>query len=62
MKCGGCGTETPEADLVEHEGRMLCEDCCIEMLAPPKDCRQDGRQSNARTRNETNEMRGDQNE
>jgi hypothetical protein len=61
MKCGGCGTETPETDLIEHEGRMLCEVCCIEMLAPPKDCRHGGQQSNARTRREMNGKREERN-
>ena len=50
MKCECCGLDCAEADLTEHDGRMLCEDCCIDLLAPPKDCQHGGRAAGAWTR------------
>jgi hypothetical protein len=50
MKCECCGVDCAEAELTEHGGRMLCEDCCMDQLAPPKDCQHGGRTAGAWTR------------
>jgi hypothetical protein len=26
-KCAGCAKEVPQAELVSHDGQMLCKDC-----------------------------------
>ena len=26
-KCGGCGTDVPKAELVSHDGKMMCKAC-----------------------------------
>lgn len=59
MKCEGCGLEIGEADLTEHEGKLLCEDCCMDQLAPPKDCLHGGRVEGAWTRVEAEKRRAE---
>ncbi len=57
MQCECCGSENGEADLTEHKGRMLCEDCCMDSLAPPKDCLHGGRDVGARLREKADRKR-----
>lgn len=38
MNCGRCGCELREEDLVVFQNKNLCEDCCFDLMNPPKTC------------------------
>lgn len=38
MKCEKCQSEITPQTAHEHAGRMLCEDCYIDVLAAPRTC------------------------
>lgn len=38
MKCERCGDPIPEGESCNHRGKILCEDCYIGALQPPKSC------------------------
>lgn len=38
MICTKCNSEIPEGEQCLHQGKMLCEDCYLEMLEPPRTC------------------------
>lgn len=38
MKCARCGCEVPEDEKCEYYGQVLCEDCFIGAVQPPKPC------------------------
>jgi late competence protein required for DNA uptake (superfamily II DNA/RNA helicase) len=38
MKCEGCGDEIAENEVTIYQGKTLCEDCCFDLMNPPKTC------------------------
>jgi hypothetical protein len=38
MKCAHCGELIPQGEEREHLGRMLCEDCYMDVLSPARAC------------------------
>lgn len=38
MNCQRCKDEIPEGEQFEHMGQVLCEDCYIEAIEPPRTC------------------------
>ena len=38
MICQKCNCDILAGDEVSHKGQLLCEDCYIEMLEPPRTC------------------------
>ncbi len=38
MICTKCNAEIPEGEQCLHRGQLLCEDCYVEMLEPPRTC------------------------
>ncbi|HSV50188.1 MAG TPA: hypothetical protein VLH35_07710 [Candidatus Acidoferrales bacterium] len=38
MNCKRCGCELREEDILSYQGKMLCEDCCFDLMNPPKTC------------------------
>jgi hypothetical protein len=38
MKCAHCEASIPDGEEREHLGRVLCEDCYMDMLSPAKAC------------------------
>ncbi|MFP4476508.1 MAG: hypothetical protein ACLFOY_13200 [Desulfatibacillaceae bacterium] len=38
QQCQSCGTRVPADELLEHEGRRLCEDCRMNAMARPRVC------------------------
>jgi len=38
MKCAQCGLSIEENQVNHFQGRALCEDCCFELMNPPKVC------------------------
>lgn len=38
MKCSRCGREFAEAEGFTHQGKMICEDCYMEVGLHPKGC------------------------
>ncbi|PKM80736.1 MAG: hypothetical protein CVU89_12435 [Firmicutes bacterium HGW-Firmicutes-14] len=38
MICERCKDEIPEEEKFEHMGQILCEDCYIEAIEPPRTC------------------------
>jgi predicted HTH transcriptional regulator len=38
MECNICKDSIPEGDECKHNGKVICEDCYIESLSPPKTC------------------------
>ena len=38
MICERCEEEIPEGEKCEHMGQVLCEDCYIEAIEPPRTC------------------------
>ncbi|WP_211289782.1 hypothetical protein SPSIL_033360 [Sporomusa silvacetica DSM 10669] len=38
MICTKCNSEIPEGEQCLHHGKMLCEDCYLEVLEPPRTC------------------------
>ena len=38
MECERCHDEIPEGEEMEHYGRVLCEDCYMDLLSPAKTC------------------------
>jgi hypothetical protein len=37
-ECSSCGTSIEKGEECEHLGRILCEDCYLDALNPPKAC------------------------
>lgn len=38
MQCEKCGAECPPEELIEQNGRKLCEDCYMDQVSPLKAC------------------------
>jgi hypothetical protein len=38
MNCERCGTELREEDIIVYQNKHLCEDCCFDLMNPPKTC------------------------
>lgn len=38
MNCERCGDPIPDGESYNHRGKILCEDCYIGALQPPKSC------------------------
>lgn len=38
MICQRCKDEIPDGEQYEHMGQVLCEDCYIEAIEPPRTC------------------------
>jgi hypothetical protein len=38
MNCERCRCELREEDLLSYQGKILCEDCCFDLMNPPKTC------------------------
>jgi hypothetical protein len=38
MKCNRCGCELEENQVNHFEMKVVCEDCCFELMNPPKTC------------------------
>ena len=38
MICERCKDDLPEEEKYEHMGQVLCEDCYIEAIEPPRNC------------------------
>ncbi len=38
MICARCRENIPEGEQFEHMGQVLCEDCYIEAIEPPRTC------------------------
>jgi len=38
MKCQKCATEITADESMEVHGQIVCEDCCIDLMAKPKTC------------------------
>ncbi|MCW3996225.1 MAG: hypothetical protein NWE98_08795 [Candidatus Bathyarchaeota archaeon] len=38
LRCQRCGANIPESQATNLEGKVLCEDCCFDLLNPPKAC------------------------
>jgi late competence protein required for DNA uptake (superfamily II DNA/RNA helicase) len=38
MKCERCGAEIAENEVTTYQGKTLCEDCCFDLMNPPKTC------------------------
>jgi hypothetical protein len=38
MKCEQCGLNLGENQINRFQGKILCEDCCFDLMNPPKVC------------------------
>jgi hypothetical protein len=38
LKCDQCGLNLEESQVNHFQGKVLCEDCCFELMNPPKVC------------------------
>jgi hypothetical protein len=38
MQCERCGITLEEAQVNNYQGKVLCEDCCFDLMNPPKAC------------------------
>jgi len=38
VKCDRCGIELAENEVNTYQGKSLCEDCCFDLMNPPKTC------------------------
>ena len=38
MKCDQCGLNLEENQVNHFQGKVLCEDCCFDLMNPPKVC------------------------
>jgi hypothetical protein len=38
MKCERCGLDVQENEITPYQGKSLCEDCCFDLMNPPKTC------------------------
>jgi hypothetical protein len=38
MNCQHCGSSIPENQETTYQGKVLCEDCCFDLMNPPKTC------------------------
>lgn len=38
MNCEKCNAQIPEDEQYHHAGKVLCEDCYIEFIEPPRTC------------------------
>ena len=38
MKCEVCGLPLQENQVNNFQGKVLCEDCCFDLMNPPKVC------------------------
>lgn len=38
MKCEKCGLEFDQNEITNYQGQNLCEECCFDLMNPPKTC------------------------
>jgi len=38
LKCERCGTPLEQDQVNNYQGKILCEDCCFDLINPPKVC------------------------
>jgi len=38
LKCDQCGLNFEDRQLNHFQGKVICEDCCFELMNPPKVC------------------------
>ncbi|MDF2570405.1 MAG: hypothetical protein K0R55_2009 [Sporomusa sp.] len=38
MICNKCNNEIPEGEQIKYRGQIICEDCYVEMIDPPRTC------------------------
>lgn len=38
VKCERCGVELAENEVTLYQGKSLCEDCCFDLMNPPRTC------------------------
>ena len=38
IQCTQCGKEIEKQQCYEHQGKVFCEDCYMDILSPPKAC------------------------
>ncbi len=38
MICKQCNNEIPEGEQMQYAGQIICEDCYVEMIEPPRTC------------------------
>ena len=38
MECERCGLNLEKNEVKYFQGKVLCEDCCFELMSPPKVC------------------------
>lgn len=38
MKCERCRIEIALNEMTSYQGKTLCEDCCFDLMNPPKTC------------------------
>jgi len=38
FKCSRCGKTLEKHECYEHQGKVFCEDCYMDILSPPKAC------------------------
>jgi hypothetical protein len=38
VKCVSCGVNIEENQANNFQGKVLCEDCCFDLMSPPKVC------------------------
>jgi hypothetical protein len=38
IKCNKCNKEIEKHQCYEHQGKVFCEDCYMDILSPPKAC------------------------
>ena len=38
MNCENCGVTLEESQVYTFQGKVLCEDCCFDLMNPPKVC------------------------
>jgi hypothetical protein len=38
IQCNKCSKEIEKQQCYEHQGRVFCEDCYMDILSPPKAC------------------------
>ncbi len=38
MQCERCGVALQESEVNNFQGKVLCEDCCFDLMYPPKAC------------------------
>lgn len=38
MNCERCGASLQDSEVCSFQGKVLCEDCCFDLMNPPKVC------------------------